>query len=330
MKLKQTLAAGLSAAMLLTCAACSSNGSASSGAADVPVDADAAVMTINGLDYTAAEYAAFLNNAHTEWTTYLSYYGMTEEDYLEQMGEDSYESDLRGRAEDYLVLNTVLKEKMSEYGLALEELDESVKETYRSMGMDDSYLTLQQMLEEVSNYCTGEGGPLRPTDAEIESYFNDNYLRCKHVLVKTVDDSYNELENQDELEATANDIAKRAQAGEDFDALIAEYGEDPGMESNPDGYVFTEGTMVDEFYQGTLALAEGGVSDPVKSSYGWHIIQRLPLRSEDLESAKDEIVDLLANFDGALQGWADAAEVNIAEDAGKITIDNCASYLPKE
>ena len=41
--------------------------------------------------------------------------------------------------------------------------------------------------------------PTLSYDAEIEAYFNDNYLRCKHVLIKTVDDSYNELENQDEF-----------------------------------------------------------------------------------------------------------------------------------
>ena len=326
MNLKKTLAAGLSAAMLLTTAACS-NGSSASGTEKTPVAADAAVMTVNGLDYTAADYAAFLNNAHTEWTTYLSYYGMTEEDYLEQVGDETYESDLRGRAEDYLVLNTILKEKMSEYGLALDEQDQAIMDTYRSMGLADSYLELQQMLSRVNGYCTGEGGPLRPSDSEIEAYFNDNYLRCKHVLIKTVDDSYNELENQDELEAAANDIAKRAQAGEDFDALVKEYGEDPGMESNPDGYVFTEGTMVDEFYQGTLALAEGGISEPIKSSYGWHIIQRLPLRAEDFESVKEEIVEMLADFDGTLQGWTDAAEVTVGEDAAKITLDNCTDFL---
>lgn len=46
---------------------------------------------------------------------------------------------------------------------------------------------------------------------------------------------------------------------------------------NADGYLFTEGTMVTEFYEACLALSEYQVSDPVKSSYGYHIIVRLPM-----------------------------------------------------
>lgn len=38
-----------------------------------------------------------------------------------------------------------------------------------------------------------------------------------------------------EAEKKANEILERAKTGEDFDALIKEYNEDPGMESNQDG-----------------------------------------------------------------------------------------------
>ena len=47
-----------------------------------------------------------------------------------------------------------------------------------------------------------------------------------------------------EAEKKANEILERAKNGEDFDALIKEYNEDPGMESNQDGYFFTDGEMV--------------------------------------------------------------------------------------
>ncbi len=51
--------------------------------------------------------------------------------------------------------------------------------------------------------------------------------------------------------------------------------------------------MVDEFYQGTKALEVGGVSDPIKSSYGWHIIQRLPLRDEDFTAKQATVEEAL-------------------------------------
>ena len=60
-----------------------------------------------------------------------------------------------------------------------------------------------------------------------------------------------------------------------FLELKEQYCEDHG------DYVFGPGVMVEEFYNGTQALAEGEVSDPVQSSYGYHIILRRPLKADD-------------------------------------------------
>ena len=335
MNMKKFLAVGLSAVMLLTIAACgsddaaASSGDASASAAveEMTVPADTVVMTIGESEYTAKDYASFLNNARVEWSTYLSQYGMTEEDYIEMYGADVYGDDLRMRAENYMVIYETLENKMAECGLELTEEDTAMSAFYEMMGLDETYGNLQAMLTKVTEYYTGEGGELRPDDAELDAYFHEYYLRCKHVLINTVDDNYNELENQDELEATANDVAARAAAGEAFDALIAEFNEDPGMESNPDGYVFSEGTMVTEFYEGTLALAEGETSEPIKSTYGWHIIQRLPLRDEDFASVENEILDLLVDFDTVLQEWANELEVTVKDEAADISYANAAAYL---
>ena len=99
MNMKKFLAAGLSAVMLLTMAACGADDAASSGEA-AAVSADTVVMTIDGTEYTAKDYAAFVNNARVEWNSYLSQYGMTEEDYIEMTGADVYGEDLRARAEN--------------------------------------------------------------------------------------------------------------------------------------------------------------------------------------------------------------------------------------
>jgi len=73
----------------------------------------------------------------------------------------------------------------------------------------------------------------------------------------------------------ANELLVRAHAGEDFDMLIREYGQDPGMMGNPDGYTFVEGIMVPEFYEATKLLAIGEISDLVPSMFGYHIIKRV-------------------------------------------------------
>lgn len=112
------------------------------------------------------------------------------------------------------------------------------------------------------------------------------YVRVKHVLIQA-DSSAADFAGK---KALAEDIAKRAAAGEDFDALVAEYGEDPGMQSYPYGYIInqsgytTDGQtqMMQEFTDGSVALAVGEVSAPVQTAYGFHIIKRYPIDAASL------------------------------------------------
>ncbi len=65
-----------------------------------------------------------------------------------------------------------------------------------------------------------------------------------------------------------------------FDQFVQDYGMDPGVETNPDGYTFGEGEMVEPFYEGAKALEVGQISELVPTDYGYHIILRLPLNEE--------------------------------------------------
>ena len=98
---------------------------------------------------------------------------------------------------------------------------------------------------------------------DLESIYQQNYACAKHVLVGD--------------EATAWAVYRRAVAGTDFDSLMKQYGKDPGMEAYPHGYVFTKGEMVESFEKATYGLKDGEISEPVKSEYGYHVIQRQPL-----------------------------------------------------
>ena len=61
-----------------------------------------------------------------------------------------------------------------------------------------------------------------------------------------------------------------------FAELKKEYCEDSGKTSYPDGYTYTPGTMVAEFEDAVNSLEPYGLSEPVKSSFGYHVILRLP------------------------------------------------------
>lgn len=125
---------------------------------------------------------------------------------------------------------------------------------------------------------------------QIDSIYNTEYVCAKHILVPTVDIETNTPLSDDEKKEAkkkAEEALSKAKKGEDFDKLISEYNSDPGMEYNPNGYVFTKKQMVAEFEEAAYALKEGDISDIVETTYGYHIIQRqeLPEMSADVEQA---------------------------------------------
>ena len=130
----------------------------------------------------------------------------------------------------------------------------------------------------------GKGGEYELSESEMKEIIASDYIRAKHVLIAKT------TENAAEI---AEEVRQKAAAGEDFDELIAEYNEDPGMTNSPDGYYFTDGQMVSEFEQAAKALDEdGGISGVVETDYGYHIIQRLPL---DMDYVDENISDLLTS-----------------------------------
>ncbi len=117
-------------------------------------------------------------------------------------------------------------------------------------------------------------------EENINDYYNQAYVRAKHILILTQDPQTGEdLSKTEQAKAKSKieDIAKRLKKGEDFDALMNEFGQDPGIMQNPEGYVFTVGEMVPEFEEASFKLKEGEVSDIVETSYGYHIIKKEPL-----------------------------------------------------
>lgn len=138
----------------------------------------------------------------------------------------------------------------------------------------------------VQSELFGENGKYAISAQNIADAFGADYFCVKHVLVMAETEADFEAKK-----ALADEIATRAKNGEDFDALIAQYGEDPGMETYKSGYVMDAngytpdgGSMVAEFAEASAALADGEVSGAVRSMYGYHIIKRYALSKEYIEA----------------------------------------------
>jgi peptidyl-prolyl cis-trans isomerase SurA len=72
----------------------------------------------------------------------------------------------------------------------------------------------------------------------------------------------------------ADSLAAELRAGADFAELAAEHSDDPGSaQSGGDLGWFRRGNMVREFEDVAFRLPDQQVSDPVRSTYGWHVIR---------------------------------------------------------
>jgi len=189
-------------------------------------------------------------------------------------------------AEDKKKVDDNIKSAIEQAG-GLEQYKKTLEEMFLNENLYRSVVESQILQSKVQEAMTSAGSRLAPSEDEVKTYFNENYLHAKHILISTQDIT-DEAEIAKKKE-TAEKALSRAKAGENFDALIKEYGEDPGMTSTPDGYYFPEGQMVTEFYEGTKALKDNEISGLVESSFGYHIIQRLPIAADYFDKNKDTV-----------------------------------------
>ncbi len=84
-------------------------------------------------------------------------------------------------------------------------------------------------------------------------------VRAKHILVKTKEE--------------ADEIKKLLDNGADFDTLAKQYSLCPSKEKGGDLGYFNRGQMVPEFENAAFSTPIGGISEPVQTRFGWHIIK---------------------------------------------------------
>jgi len=118
--------------------------------------------------------------------------------------------------------------------------------------------------------------------------------------------------------AKALEIIRLLRQGRDFAALAAEYSlDDSNKGRSGDLNWFPRGVMVPPFEKAVFALKHSGdISPPVKTRFGWHVIQllgRRAARTRSLDEARDDIVAILRRQ--RLEQWMDRV---LAESGGHI------------
>jgi peptidyl-prolyl cis-trans isomerase SurA len=125
---------------------------------------------------------------------------------------------------------------------------------------------------------------------------------ARHILIKL-----SEVVSENEAKQKMDGIKERLDNGTKFEDMARQYSEDGSANSGGDLGWVNPGDTVPQFEQAMNSLAIGEISAPVRSPFGWHIIQVLERRKQDMTKeaarlkARQEIRARKA--DEAYQDW---------------------------
>ena len=283
------------------------------GGAEVAVPADA-VAVVDGEEIAKSDYQAVLDQAKK---TYAN-----QKREFPKAGSQEFQT-LRNQIVQYLVQREQFEQEAEERDLEVTDeqvdarLEQIVKQYFggdkkkyekqlADQGMSETQIRAeiraQIVSEKLFEQVTRE---VKITDAEIEKYYNENKAQysqpesreVRHILVKT--------------KAQADDLYAQLETGADFSDLAKEQSEDTGSKANGGKLTISKGQTVAPFDQTAFLLKKNDISKPVKTEFGYHLIQPLgdvePARTTPLEDVQESIEQQLKQTkkNEAMTTWVD-------------------------
>ncbi len=257
-----------------------------------PVDPAKVVLTVGDQKITAADFNAFIADLPPQY---------------QQMAQGPGK---RMIAEDLVKLKLMAAEARKQ------SMDNDPK-VKRQLGLMQEQVLASALQEKLSKNVD---------DAAEKKYYDDHKaeyetLTARHILIRTpgsrVPLGQGKKEMTEEQSKTkADDVRKRVAGGEDF-AIVAKAESDDvgsGAEGGSLG-TFGHGQMVKAFDDAAFALKDGEISQPIKTQFGYHIIQAQSHKAKSFEEAKQEIERKLVpeTLDKTIDGLKKANKVDLDE-----------------
>ncbi|MFJ8263464.1 peptidylprolyl isomerase [Rummeliibacillus sp. NPDC094406] len=160
------------------------------------------------------------------------------------------------------------KEVDAEFNKQKEQMGSNFEQTLAAQNLTEKSFKRSIKLNLLQEDALADG--VKVSDAEMKAYYEEmkKEVKASHILVAD--------------EKTAKEVKAKLDKGEDFATLAKKYSTDTGSQAAGGelGW-FGPDKMVPEFTKAAYSLKKGEISEPVKTSYGYHII-----KVEDIRDAK--------------------------------------------
>jgi parvulin-like peptidyl-prolyl isomerase len=211
---------------------------------------------------------------------------------------------IKQSAMQFLVQRAELEQRADDYGIKVtkKQIEDRVTQIKKQLGGEKAYeaqvkangltektvrsdIVEPQLISEAI-YKKVTGG-IKVSDKDVEAYYKSHqkvYQQpesrdVRHILVPT--------------KKQADQLYARLKAGADFAKLAKKYSKDPSSAVQGGKLTIVKGQTVGPFDQTAFLLDKGQLSRPVKTQYGYHIIQALseirPPKTTPLSQVKESI-----------------------------------------
>ena len=185
--------------------------------------------------------------------------------------------------------------KKQEAGLSPTEMSEQIKDILTRSGVKsvDEILAQYKITRERFDSTIKMQALARKLALKANPIKDDEfaqYLNARHILVRFDTAITDKAQQEAAAKTKIDEIAARLKNGEDFAKVASEVSDDPGSKvKGGDLGWFKKGRMVPEFEATAFTLKKGQTSEPVKSTYGYHIIQTKAIGREAVGADKEEL-----------------------------------------